>query len=476
MANNGWFERLLALTHLRTIEPQQEVEGLVLSGGGARASFQLGALRYLYSHKLIAPTKIVGTSAGSIVGSVLAQSLDANEQEEHLKNLETLWMGMKDASDLFAEQSWFTRLKAQWEEIADVMPERMAEPTAVEVDDDPEMTVKEALKYDPSVDTDFSVSALWQALTALPKIGRAGAGIAATFRGAERAASAYRPGSLMYRLLFESGWDKAAVRDSGVEFRMAFVGLNSGDLHFMRQDGAIVDANDLLLSDQTHDIALGVWASCAIPGVFRPVKLGDEVYVDGGVRENIPVEMAVAKLGVTKPYVIVSTPPGVAWEDFSTKDMISTTIRTVSILMDEVNRDEVEWARTAGAVVIDSHFEIHNALTVVPDLLKINRDYGWMRAAEEVGDAPAFADELTRARLELYQLGPEAPKGERARVKALITRLANNVDPQWLPDDWGVKPPKPAKADKAPKSGKAGRVAKGNKASEADVSSKMDSD
>ncbi|MDR0848632.1 MAG: patatin-like phospholipase family protein [Propionibacteriaceae bacterium] len=464
MAKNGWFDRLLALAHLRNIGPQAEVEGLVLSGGGARASFQIGALRYLYANKLVAPTKIAGTSAGSIIGSMLAQESEPDKQEEQLKLLETYWLGMKDSSDMFAEQAWFTRLKAQWEEIAEVLPERVPEPTAVEADaDDPEVAVKEAMKYDPSTDSDFSVSMLWQAISVLPKIGRAGAGIAATVRGAERAASAYRPGSLIYRLLFESGWDKKAVSESGVELRMAFVGLNSGDLHFMRQDGIIVDANDVPLSDQVHDLSLGLWASCAIPGVFRPVKLGGEVYVDGGTRENIPVEMAVAKLGVTKPYVVVASPPGVPWEDYSAKDMVSTMMRTISILMDESNRDEVAWARTAGAVVIEPRVDVHGALTVEPELLKINRDYGWMRAAEEVGGAPTFADELTRVRVELYELGPDAPKGDRARVKARIAALAAEVDPAWLPDDWGAKTPKPSKSGKGGKQ-ESGQAAKTEKA------------
>lgn len=40
--------------------------GLVLSGGGARASFQVGALRYLYDEVGITPSVITGTSAGSI--------------------------------------------------------------------------------------------------------------------------------------------------------------------------------------------------------------------------------------------------------------------------------------------------------------------------------------------------------------------------------------------------------------------------
>lgn len=50
--------------------------GLVLSGGGASASFQVGALGYLYDVVGITPTVITGTSAGSILATLLAQAED----------------------------------------------------------------------------------------------------------------------------------------------------------------------------------------------------------------------------------------------------------------------------------------------------------------------------------------------------------------------------------------------------------------
>jgi len=36
-------------------------------------------------------------------------------------------------------------------------------------------------------------------------------------------------------------------------------------------------------------VALAVRASSAVPGIFEPVRLGDRILVDGGVRENVPV-------------------------------------------------------------------------------------------------------------------------------------------------------------------------------------------
>src|SRR5699024_10200476 len=88
-----------------------DVVGLVLSGGGARASFQLGALRYLYDRAGICPSVITGTSAGSILAAVLAQSAEQAGKRPAPTGLEQLWRGMSDSSDMFEELPWFSRLR-----------------------------------------------------------------------------------------------------------------------------------------------------------------------------------------------------------------------------------------------------------------------------------------------------------------------------------------------------------------------------
>lgn len=39
-------------------------------------------------------------------------------------------------------------------------------------------------------------------------------------------------------------------------------------------------------------VARAVHASCAVPGVFVPVKIGDATYVDGGVTDPVPADVA----------------------------------------------------------------------------------------------------------------------------------------------------------------------------------------
>jgi len=445
MPRNSWFDLLISLSH----PSDKEVQGLVLSGGGSRASFHIGALRYLYEREGIAPTCVVGTSAGSIVAAMLAQSLDPVEQAGALLELERHWLAMTSQDDMYVEQAWFTRLRGHWDELADLITQRLdvSDEPVVEIteDDTPDELVMRAMTEDPSQDVTLTPGIVLQLAGSLARLGRAGPGLATTVRGAERAASAYRPGPITKKLLFDSGFDAARVSTSGVRLRVAFVDLNSGDLHFMREDGVIVDRDDEVIDGASHNLTLGIWASCAIPAVFRPVKLGDAVYVDGGVRENVPVEMAVTGLGVTKPFVIVASPPGVEPGDYTNKDAVALLLRVATLVFDETIEDEVEWARAAGACVIQPRVDVHSPLIVDQVLLHINRDYGWMRAAEEVTRAPASVrelnDKLIAARCRWAGLASE-PKGhyrEIAATRGEIGDLLKMADATLLPpgfDDW----------------------------------------
>ena len=51
------------------------------------------------------------------------------------------------------------------------------------------------------------------------------------------------------------------------------------------------------------DLADVVLASCAVPGILPPVKIGDEHFIDGGIVNSIPVQRAVL-LGARTIYVL----------------------------------------------------------------------------------------------------------------------------------------------------------------------------
>lgn len=80
----------------------------------------------------------------------------------------------------------------------------------------------------------------------------------------------------------------------------------------------IVVATDLRTGKQvgfeTGSAPIAVHASCAIPGIFQPVRIGNTLYVDGGVADQIPVDFLKGKgldiiIAVAIPPEIPSKPP-----------------------------------------------------------------------------------------------------------------------------------------------------------------------
>jgi NTE family protein len=76
----------------------------------------------------------------------------------------------------------------------------------------------------------------------------------------------------------------------------------------MRAPLAVVAANLRTGKERcftTGPIAPAILASSALPGVFPPVAVDGELYVDGGVVNNVPISRAV-EMGATKIYVLTT--------------------------------------------------------------------------------------------------------------------------------------------------------------------------
>ncbi|MGA4668738.1 patatin-like phospholipase family protein [Propionibacteriaceae bacterium Y1923] len=453
------------------------VDGLVLSGGGARASFQTGALRYLYDRAGIAPSVMVGTSAGSILTAALSQSLDREGQIEALDRVEELWLGMRHSTDMFTPRPWFQRLQergSEWLALvqqesqrppASISLPRMGfsskrSPSAPEVDEDEqvvdpdelsgaELTLHVALTEPKPTGQALGPQVILPLLSMLPRLRTAGGDLSLILRGADASRSMYHPGRVLTRLLDSEFFSSERTRNSGVTVRVSIVGLESGELRYMTETGEMVDRDNNPIPDSpVADLSLGVLASCSIPGVFAPVRIGDDWYVDGGTREATPAEMAIGPLGVDRCFVVVSAPAENPRADsFDSKSMLHILMRSAEILTDEAERDEVALARSSGALVVEPELLVHDAITVDPGLLRINRDYGWLRAAEAHLGLPRSVTSVHRRvielRMEALELerqvladpNVEANLLELARVKFLVRDQLELLDAARVPQD-----------------------------------------
>jgi NTE family protein len=87
-------------------------------------------------------------------------------------------------------------------------------------------------------------------------------------------------------------------------------------------------------------VAKAVRASCAIPGIFHPVPLGNMLLTDGGIVDNVPVKVA-RDLGAD---IVIAVDISRSIEKFEINNLVSTTIQAVGIMAREIGRCRAEGA------------------------------------------------------------------------------------------------------------------------------------
>lgn len=441
----AWLARLLR-------QPPQPTVGLVLSGGRSGAYFQLGALRYLYDKVGITPSVITGTSAGSLLAALLAQADDHAGQRHVLADIERVSQGLRQNSDMLTELAWYAELQKlmpAWQNALNSHPRHHDSRTimlpSLGLQSRPKNGAAEGAangttirlpRWDRPVVLD-TLSMIWTAR-------RSGTRIDILLGGARGERSLFRHGPIFDALLGPGVFDPSRLARSRTVLRIAVVGLESGELRYVTGTGGLVDReNRPVLTDAPLSVVDAVYASCAIPGLLPPVQLGEEHYVDGGTRENAPVQIAMAHLGVERCYAVIALPRGLARESsYADKDMLSIVLRSAAgIMADELLLNDVARARAAGAVVIAPEVNLLGAFGVDPGLLSISTDYGYVRAAEACEDATAEQQRLTRDVVELRHriwgrenslFGPDSAAdvraGEQPSLAILKRRLRDLVD------------------------------------------------
>jgi len=457
-----WQERLepllgRAARALERVRPDSQPLAIALAGGGSRASFQIGALRYLYDHEGISPDIITGTSAGAILASVLAQHPDPADQRAALAKVEEIWSTMSSSSEMFEELEWFAKLRTHLPTWMKVVALRQ-EPHRRSLTQSIQATFAEMFNRKDDAEASSATSATVKAVSPLHSLTTLWEGARATtdlqeiLRGFGTETSAFRPGRIVERLLAPEVFDPARLAASGVNLRISVVGLESGALRYVTGQGELRDETDAPLEGGPVGFVDAVTASCAIPGVFPPVAMAGEHYVDGGMRANLPADIAF-HLGARRVIAIVSGAKGPSpVESFHGGDLLEIVMRSSTAIMpDELENLQIRLARARGATVIEPVIEVHDALTVDPGLIAIATDYGWMRAHDvtrsvSVADAQRSHDIIDLRRhlwaIEDRLFGPSGPGVQGAsedlahlgELKLHLRGLLEGARPGHLPE------------------------------------------
>lgn len=163
-----------------------------------------------------------------------------------------------------------------------------------------------------------------------------------------------------------------------------------------------------------ESVGRGVLASSAIAGFFPPVRLGDELYVDGGFREVVPVQ-AAADLGADTIYSISASKPDIDRAGpFSGRTMLDFVGRALGdISINEIALNDVNLPGGWGQRTVSRIYptvDLHDLLTIDPGLIRVSMAYGFMRAADVLdGRTPSdrawqLSDEIAQLRKATWRL------------------------------------------------------------------------
>ncbi len=386
---------------------------IVLSGGGSRGDFQLGALTALYEAG-IRPDIICGTSVGALNALMLTQG------DSGLDDLRRIWFGLRRNDHMWLFEDWWQEVHPELRQA--VVGAMLEDPSS----GDPASIALGTLGGAGLGSMLGPVGLLGGAMVGAAVAGDSNAAIAEAFTGdavrkllvilqtRARALLNLDPiRSLMSERVTQDNF--AAFVASGKKLRLATVGLESGELCYVTETG------DLLRRDSQSRLASGIslldgaMASAAIATIFPPVNFAGDVWVDGGHRENVPLRAAIdADPNVTDVYVILSGPidrwsavnrtedslfdPAVP--NFEERTILDIANRALlSIHLDEMEADDVypvlDNNKSVRIRLIHPDNPTHNIVTIDPELIRVNYDYGYRSAWDVLNDAPAALREAS---------------------------------------------------------------------------------
>ncbi len=434
-------------------------KGIVLSGGGTKGAFEAGAMKYVLGVEHFYPEVLAGTSAGSLMAGVIGQARTPHEFDEINGVLHDNMLAMTRTEVVFGKQSWLAEFDGT--PVASIIDSFMADRGR------PAIPVDDGLEDDP-LHPRFEPPPRrkhrrWTDLTAM----------AAQLPAALRAKSALRddktvrssiltldPMERALRGHANSGIhaiDEGAIARPGLAMRLGIASLNSGVMRYVTEDGTVVNSDALTPHEAggRPGVVTGMIASSSVPMVFPPRRIGDDVYTDGGVLQNIPLGAAI-RCGADDILTVLALPAEFAYDDtdYTKTDFMRVYIRATSDLafMDQSAASLSHPLPVGGRNrVIAPTVDVVGPFEVAQGLMLIDMDYGWMRAAEVMADADddtrrqavGLSDAATIARERAWYLEERLIGGDRQTdVVSTVRRCKDQA--RTAVDAWialGFPPP-----------------------------------
>jgi len=430
----------------------------VLAGGGTKGSFEVGVLQYLVGVEGIVPDIITATSAGAIAATVIAQARTLAEFAQRVDEIEGDVLAWTHSEHVFGKQAWLAALDGT--ELGREIHQEITEGTRPPFPLTPATVLAGNEVVPPAGTSDrrerrqarrarrarqrHTARLVAGAGLRLPRVRRQLRASGSAVLNLDPLADALRHGS--------SGGvrpvDPSLVRRPGLQLRLAVTALRAGTLRYVTEDGTIVESDARTPAPGAAagpvDLIDGAVASASVPMVFPPHPMGDDDYVDGGVVEIVPVR-AAANIGATRIIAVVAVPLTMARDerDYAAAPLGYIGLRSLGMIgVAERQISNLNVALPAGTTLttIDPIVDVVGLFEVEPGLLRINKDYGWLRAADVLAESDAgirsdMADAthaIVEARREAWRLeeslwAPSRVDGNQAGTMALVREQKERV-------------------------------------------------
>ncbi|MCW8088027.1 patatin-like phospholipase family protein [Sabulicella glaciei] len=383
------------------VEHQLEFEmvfrrGLALGGGGARGDFQAGALEYLYNERGYRPQAIAATSVGAINAIELLMGDDdppvgGGAAVSAASRLGTTWRLLVDETSMFLDQPWLANARPRIRRLIRSLSVEgvMALPYTIVGD----AVVAGELASDLGLDGSLAPSG----------------------------AFSLAPIEVRARATFQQD----RVNANGIALRLATVSLETGEVVQVNERGEVQTTGPQpvrpywVQPPPVTDVIDGAIASSTMPAVFSARRLGDHMCVDGGIRDVVPVNIAIRDLGCNEVIAIRCSAPPALQETNPRRSLAEALARSVlGIVFDELADNDVSpfsgWGPNVQVLTIQPNIDLHDTIVVEPGLIHIGMDYGWMRAADILA----------------------VPAASRARAIALSDQIAHLRSENWRHAHW----------------------------------------
>ena len=175
------------------------------------------------------------------------------------------------------------------------------------------------------------------------------------------------------------------LSNSGGENPLDFASALRSDMKFLAVATRVSDGSAEYFPKEAmkQDDYTVLKASCCMPGVCRPVKMGDELYVDGGVADPVPVEKAF-EMGCDKVIIVLTKPREDYCKPLLATKVLSARLRRYSEVLSlmkslhtrcsEIFEKIARWEEEGKVLVIEPK-ELHGMTTLNTDSEAIYKLY-----------------------------------------------------------------------------------------------------